>query len=296
MADDKTDPKTPEEPQEEQETPEETPEVVETEEEAPKEEEKDRTKEQFEKLTKSNQELKEERDQYKNLFEGLRPDEVPQEAQQQYQEPINQAPSAQNFQNLDQNQVNQAFQGMIDENGYLDGNKLMQTLQGLDQRAKTAEQAAQKAKEDIQKQKQEQWLREEKEAVANVYREFPQMDPNNTEGIEKDGELVKFDPKMFQYVKNDLEATAKKGILPGEKDYMETTRRVYNDLYGEREVTKKEEAAKKEDQKRQINTVRPRSSINVGYYENDEEDAIRADVRAGKRGAVAALLRKQNLK
>jgi hypothetical protein len=277
-------------PQEENiETPQE--EVIET----PKEEVKDRTAEQFEKLKEHNKELAEERDQYKNLFEGLRPQEVPQEVAQTYQEPINQAPSAQNFQNLDQNQVNQAFAGMIDENGYLDGNKLMNTLQTLDQRAKQAEETAKKVQEQARQEQINKRDREEKAAIAEVYTKFPQMDPNNVDGVEVEGELVKFDPKMWQYVKNELEATARRGVMPSESDYMNTTQKVYNDLYGERQMNKKVEAKKIENQKLQINATRPRSTINVGYYENDEEDSIVKDVRAGKRGAVGALLRKRGL-
>lgn len=60
-------------------------------------------------------------------------------------------------------------------------------------------------------------------------------------------------------------------------------------------MNKKVEAKKIENQKLQINATRPRSTINVGYYENDEEDSIVKDVRAGKRGAVGALLRKRGL-
>jgi hypothetical protein len=240
--------------------------------------------------------------QYRNSFghitvglEGLRPQEVPQEVAQTYQEPINQAPSAQNFQNLDQNQVNQAFAGMIDENGYLDGNKLMNTLQTLDQRAKQAEETAKKVQEQARQEQINKRDREEKAAIAEVYTKFPQMDPNNVDGVEVEGELVKFDPKMWQYVKNELEATARRGVMPSESDYMNTTQKVYNDLYGERQMNKKVEAKKIENQKLQINATRPRSTINVGYYENDEEDSIVKDVRAGKRGAVGALLRKRGL-
>ena len=258
------------------------------------EDKKDRTTEQFEKLTKSNKELKEERDQYKNLFEGLRPTEVPQEAEQ-YQQPINQAPPATEFQNINQTDVNEKFREMIDENGYLDGNKLMETLKAMDDRAQRAEIAARQVQESNQKKELVQREREEKEATLRVYDKFPHLDPNNVDGIDKDGELVKFDPKMWQYVKNELESKARRGIMPSDSDYMSAAEQVYEDLYGGRDMAKKDEQKKVVEQKNIINATRPRSTMNVNYYKDDEESVLIDQVRAGKRGAVGELLRRKGL-
>ena len=257
------------------------------------EEKKDRTSEQFAKLTESNKELKEERDQYKNLFEGLRPTEVPQEAQQ-YQEPINQAPQNQ-FQNINQEAVDQTFQSMIDENGYLDGNKLMSTLKSMDERATRAELAAKQVQDENIKKNTEAREREEKQATLDVYTKYPHLDPNNVDGVEVDGEKISFDPKMWQYVKNELESKARRGVMPSNSDYMEAADQVYQDLYGGRDMTKKEEQKKVESQKNIINATRPRSTMNVNYYKNDEESALIDQVRAGKRGAVGELLRRKGL-
>lgn len=278
------------------------PEVTETPEEVPapkaegeedKPQQSERTKEQIDKLTTHNKELKEERDQYKNLFEGLRPAEVPQEAQQ-YQEPINQAPQNQ-FQNINQGDVNQTFQSMIDENGYLDGNKLMTTLKSMDERAIRAELAAKQVQDANIKKDTEAREREEKQATLDVYSKYPHLDPNNVDGVEVDGEIVKFDSKMWQYVKNELESKARRGVMPSNSDYMEAADQVYQDLYGGRDMTKKEEQKKVESQKNIINATRPRSTMNVNYYKNDEESALIDQVRAGKRGAVGELLRRKGL-
>lgn len=273
---------------------EETPEEVPVPKAEGEEDKKTRTQEQFEKLTQSNKELKEERDQYKNLFEGLRPEEVPQEAQQ-YQQPINQAPPATEFQNINQTDVNEKFKEMIDENGYLDGNKLMETLRAMDDRAQRAEIAARQVQEANLKKEAIEREREEKDATLKVYERFPQLDPNNIDGVEKDGETVSFDPKMWQYVKNELESKARRGVMPSNTDYMAAAEQVYQDLYGGRDMAKKDEQKKVVEQKNIINATRPRSTTNVNYYKDEEESVLIDQVRAGKRGAVGELLRRRGL-
>lgn len=250
---------------------------------------KDRTSEQFDKLKQSNQELKEERDQYKNLFESLRPSEVPVQTQQTYQQPINQAPNAQNFANLSQGDVNQVFQSMVDENGYLDGQKLMSTLQAMSQRAERAEQAAVNATKQTQTIQQSLRQKEETQAQQEVYNKYPALNPNDTDN---------FDPKFWDYVYNELAVKAKKGQMPSESDYMNAANKVYQDFYeGREDMTKKdkEKAKQTEDAKRQINATRPRSPMNVGYYANEEDNALVAKVQQGKKGAVAELLKRRGL-
>lgn len=264
---------------------EETPQVDETVEENSTEEEpevnavkKERTAKQIEKLKEHNQQLKEERDSYKSLFESSRPVEATS----------NSIPPITQFQNLNQTTVDQTVQSMVDENGYLDGNKLMTTLQSMDARATRAEQAAAYAAQQTQAQQQQTRAREEKEATLKVYEKYPQLDPTNKET---------FDPKMWQYVYNELASKSKRGEMPNDTDYMKAADTVYVDLYEGRDMTKKdkEEAVKKEEQKRQINATIPRSAISVGYYENQEESVLLNDVRNGKRGAVGALLRKRGM-
>jgi hypothetical protein len=250
----------------------------------------DRTKQQFEKLTKTNAELAEgkklaeaEAAKYKNLFESSRPVEV-------VAEPTTPLPPTP--------QVNPQLQGMIDENGYLDGNKLVGTLDTQEKRIKVAEEKAKKLEDERANEKKQAREREEKEATLKVYAKFPQLDPLNVEGVDKEGEVIKFDPKFYDYVYKELEHKAKRGEMPTNEDYMAAADQVYKDFYEGRDMNKKDLAVKTdlENKKRQINAVRPRSPINVGYYEGIEEKALVEDVRKGKRGAVGALLRQKGLR
>lgn len=236
---------------------------------------KDRTRQQIEKLKQHNQELKEERDQYKSLFESSRPVEAPQQAP---------TPQQAGAPNLTQQQVNDVYQGMVDENGYIDGARLIQALQQADQRSKLAEQKAAQLEQQARQREAQAFQQQEKDAQTRVYAKYPQLDPNGEQ----------FDPKMYQYVYNDLAAKAKRGELPTEKDYMKAADTVYNDLYEGRDMTnkQKEEQTKKTDQKLQINATRPRSSIEKDYFAGVEEDELLKQVQSGKRGAVAALLKR----
>ena len=248
----------------------------------------DRTKQQFEKLKQSNAELaeakklaEEEAAKYKNLFESSRPPEP------QAPEPV--APPTP--------QVNPIVQGMIDENGFLDGNKLDKKLTEQEQRIKDAEARAKRLEDERNQEKKQAREREEKDATLKMYAKFPQLDPLNVDGVEKDGEVIKFDPKFYDYVYNELAVKAKRGVMPTNEDYMTAADKVYADFYEGRDMNKKDLAQKTEieNKKRQINATRPRSPMSVGYYEGIEEKALTEDVRKGKRGAVAALLRKKGL-
>lgn len=245
---------------------------------------KDRTAKEFEKLKGTNQELKRERDEYKNLFESLRPNEVPQKAQEQYDQPINQAPSANQFQNLNQADINQAFQSMVDENGYLDGNKLIQTLGAMNERATRAEQAAARIEKKAQEAEKKARETEESTAQKEVHKKYPQLDPNNEEG---------FNPKFWKAVFNELGMKAKSGVMPSSLDYMKAADEVYQDFFSDEDMTKKQQAAQTEDQKKQINSVRPQSTMTKGYYEKAEHESLVHSVRSGKKGALAEMLRRR---
>lgn len=238
----------------------------------------DRTKQQIEKLTVHNNELKmkeeaarKEAEHYKSLFEASQPIEEQQPIIQP-QQPI-------------------PGDGLIDENGYVDTNRLIE----LDRRAKAAEEKALRLEQQQKDRDKQQFEREEKEATLKLYNKYPQLDPLNTEGVEQDGETVRFDPKYYDYVYKELATKAKRGEMPTQEDYMAAADKVYADFYEGREVNKadQEKQTKIEDQKRQINATRPRSPMAVGYYEQDEDEALTQSVRSGKRGAVAEALRRQ---
>lgn len=254
-------------------------------------EKKDRTTEQFEKLKQSNQELKAERDaaleenkQYQSVMDSLIPDPstIPNSAQR-YQSPINQAPPAQSFSNLNQQQVNQAFQSMVDENGYLDGQKLMQTLQQMDQRARQAELRAQQVEQQVRQREQQEQENRKTQATQALHEKYPMLDPENKE---------QFNPDFWEAVRNDLIGQ----MMQGKEDPMVAAEKWYHKFYEDGDdVTKKEKAQQLENQKKQINATRPRSPLNVGYYAQEEEGALISQVRQGRKGAVAELLKRRGL-
>lgn len=249
------------------------------------EEIKDRNAEQFDKLTQHNKELKEERDKAQEEAEKAKAEA--EQYKKLYQAPTNQTPDAKQFSNLSQQQVDQAFSTMVDDNGFLDGNKLMQTLQGMNQRAIQAEERAKRAEQTAQTSQKSLTERSEKEAQAKVYSKYPMLDPDNKET---------FDPKMWRYVYNELAVKAKAGENPSESDYIEAADKVYQDFYADRDMGKKseEQRQQKVEQKQQINAVRPVSNLQAGYYANDDDAELMKKVQAGKRGSIAELLKRRN--
>lgn len=240
-------------------------------------EKKDRTAEQFDKLTESNKNLnnenvslKEELDKYKRLYEA----------------PTNQVPDATKYSNLNQEQVNDVFAGMVDQNGFLDGNKLAETLQDMNNRATEAERRAKIAELSNQELSKKFNDKEEKEAQKEVYKKYPQLNPEDKES---------FDPKMWRAVYNELAVKAKAGEMPSENDYLNAADQVYQDFYSEKDMNKQEKEIKeeKEAQKEQINAVKPTSNMQAGFYANLEENDLIQKIQEGKRGSIAELLNRR---
>lgn len=255
------------------------------------EEKGDRNAEQLEKLAKSNQELKEERDRAQKEAEEAKLER--EKYKKLYENPTNVAPQAQQFPNLNPQQIQQTFKSMVDENGFLDGNKLTEVLTGLDQRARQAEERAQRAEQLAQTTTKKTQEKQEKEAQNKVYEKYPQLNPDNKEG---------FDPKMWRAVYNELATKATRGEEPTEDDYMKSADQVYNDFYKDREedMKKKEEGKKTEEkkeevveQKQQASSIRPSSTIQTGYYKDAEEKDLLIKAQHGQRGSVAELLRRR---
>lgn len=259
---------------------------------ADEQEQKDRTSEQFEKLTEHNQELKEERDKAAQEAEKAKADAEAARLEAEkykklYEAPTNKAPDAKQFPNLNQQQVDQTFQSMIDENGFLDGGKLMAVLQQQNHAARQAQEDARKAREEAERLRKQQQDKDEQTAQQQVYTKYPQLNPENKE---------QFDPKMWRAVYNELAVKAKAGENPSDKDYMEAADRVYDDFYAERDMSQKTDQQKQEkiEQKQQINAIKPVSNLQAGYYANDNDDELMKKVQAGKRGSVAELLKRRN--
>lgn len=238
---------------------------------------KTRTQEQFEKLTESNKALQEERDkerqekealqrEHKNLLETIKPII-----------PTPQPPSASQYSNLSQEQVNDVFKNMVDTDGYLDGNKLIQVLAEMNSRAVKAEQKAEVAQQSIQKMEKTQRDFEESAKMKKVHEKYPELDPHNEA----------FDELFFDRVSNEmLGQIARKGV-----DDPMAAADVIAGFMG-KTVKEKQEQLEKENQKIAINAVRPRSSMSKGYYEQDDQDELIRQVRLGKKGAVGEALKR----
>lgn len=264
-------------------------------EEEEKEEEKEtkrkkRTKKQVDKLTKSNKELKKERDQYKSVIDSLRPEAAappppppPELTAQPRKEPekTDRVPSAEQYKGLTQDQVDDVFSGMMDKEGYVDGNKLMTLLRNMNDRATRAEQRAQIAEQKAELSVKEQRDFEESQEVRRVHNKYPQIDPKNDD----------FNEELFDSVRNEMIGQ----MMQGKSDFMAATEKWYNRLYKEEEVAtrkEKEEQLEKEDAKAQISATSPRSSSMSGYYKDYELKKLQEDTMAGKKGALAERLRR----
>lgn len=241
--------------------------------------EKSRTQEQFEKLTESNQELKtevervkEENAKYKSVLDSIRPD------------PEYAAPQQADYQNLDQAQIDDVYASMQDENGYIDGNKLLSTLKSMDEKARKADERAARVEEHLKRREIAETEAQKNNVTREVHNLYPQLDP----------ESAQFDPDFWTLVRNELIGQA----VEGKEDFKGAAEKWYSRYYKENDVTKqekqeKQEKEEKENQKKQINAVRPTSSIEAGYYAADENTALVSKIRAGKKGALAELLRRR---
>lgn len=235
--------------------------------------EKDRTQEQFEKLVESNKTLKEERDQYKNVLESLKPNFTEDNAHS--------VPSSRDFTHLSQDQVDDVYKSMVDEDGYLDGNKLTKALKEMDDRARAAELRAAQVEAHLKRREVAEQESMKTEEARKVHEKFPQLDPESTE----------FDEDYYQMVRNEVIGQ----MMDGKEDFMGAAQKWYDKFYKEKSMKNEEKTQqeKKQEQKAQINAIRPRSSVMAGYYSNTEEQSLVTDAQKGKKGAVAELLRRR---
>jgi len=232
----------------------------------------DRTSEQFEKLKAANRELKKERDGYKDILTSLKPSNKEPVAALQKQVPP--AVGA-------EGDIKDKVRSMVDKEGFLDGNKLVDVLDTLDKKTREAETLAKKVAIQAKKVAEAQEQQQKTEKMQKVHAKYPQLDPNSES----------FDEVFYEAVRNDLIGQ----MMSGKEDPMAAADK-WNAILteqGRKEVTvadKKEEIAEKQSQKEQINAVKPRSSSMSGYYSDTTEEDLRAKVRAGKKGALAEVL------
>lgn len=135
--------------------------------------ENDRTAEQFAKLTEANKRLKEENEKLKvskpmpSVLESLRPQD--------------------NFPNLSKAQAKQVEEQIFDEQGFVDPNLLNQKLAEANRIAQEAVMTAKQAQQQLR-------TLEETQKTKELYKEFPQLNPNGDN----------FDPDFYARVRNEL--------------------------------------------------------------------------------------------
>lgn len=250
--------------------------------EQPKEQEnKKRTKKQFKKLKKSNKELKQERDEYKSVIDSLKPQPPQSPPPPPQEQKIQDVPTQDKYSHLKQDQIDDVFSGMMDEQGYVDANKLFGALRGMNQKIQQAEQRAVQAEQKASQAGRNQRDFEETSEVRKVHRKYPQVDPKSDD----------FDSELFDAVRNELIGQ----MMDGKRDFMAATKKWHGRIYaGEEMATKKEKAeqTKKEEAKAQINATAPKSSTMSGYYQDSDMEGLIEDTKKGKKGALAERLRR----
>lgn len=168
----------------------------------------ERTKAEFAKLLEANKQLKQELEASKprspSVLDSLRP--------QIGVTPQTVAPVEAKAPVSKENNVDEIVKSLVDEEGYVDGNKLTAALTHANARAEKAEEEAKRAAQLAQEARDRQTRFEETEQEKKTHQDFPELDPNNKE---------KFDPRYYnlvrlemidQYMKgqNDFYAAAKK--------------------------------------------------------------------------------------
>lgn len=135
--------------------------------------EKDRTAEQFEKLKEHNKQLKQKLEQLESakptqsVLESLRPSD--------------------NYPGVTPAQAAEIQDQVFDEQGYVDPNLLNQKLAEANRIANQAIQTAEQAQKQLRNF-------EETQVTKELYKQFPQLDPNGDT----------FDPKFYKRVRNEL--------------------------------------------------------------------------------------------
>jgi hypothetical protein len=232
------------------------------------EETKERTREQFEKLKEANRKLKEELEANKqpqpSVLDSLNPG---------YQ-PVNnyQAPSANAFSHLNQQQVESISEKLINkgEDGYdyVNTQALERALKDANDRAARAEEQARMAAQRFNKF-------EESAQIREAYSKYPQLDPNGDQ----------FSEAFYSNVRDKLIAQA----FRGEKDLVkaadEVARLIQPVKAHVKEPVREEEAQTKKEQINATGTATSR-------YSSADFEALKSGTLRGQKGALAERLRR----
>lgn len=223
------------------------------------EEVSERTKKNFDKLKESNSELKRElEDLRKQMDIGSATDFLyGSQNQQGYQ-----SPSADNYQNLNQSQVNNIAQGFVDAQGNVDIVALNRALQEANQRATNAERLAQQGYRERQTQ-----------MVDETLKKNPWLDPNSPED---------FDPKGFKLWDNIRRGYEASGRA---RSYDQIAAEVL-EYYTPKTVAQESKQTANQTKKTQAASVGKSSNANA---REDNETRLRKLREASRKGDVSAL-------
>lgn len=191
---------------------------------------KERTKEEFEKLKAKNKELAEK-------LQALEPRPAAQvERPSFFNTPL---PSQAQYPGLSQEQIATQTQSLVDENGYMDVERLNTVLKELNDRAVRAEREAIEAKQGVERYGHTQ-------EVMKAHSEFPELDPDNKS----------FDPKFYDLVSNHIYG---KMMKREKEDLLSAAKYVASNLY---DPKPKVEAPEKQSE--ETKTKRVQASTQVG--------------------------------
>jgi len=212
----------------------------------------------------------------KNILDSL-VTPIPSVEAPQYPEPpiTNKIPQSQQYPGLSQTQVSETFKGLVDENGYVDSGLLVNTLKGLQEQAKTANERAQKAEEENKQRGRKFDDFERNQIMREVHKEYPKLDPENEE----------FDERLWKFVRNEVIDQWMNGKPT---DVMSAAREGSDTLYGNMKKAEKEQIVKTEEAKKNINALGNKQASSRDTY-SDQNELVKA-TQLGKKGALAERL------
>lgn len=248
-----------EKPQEEMLTSEKPAETEEVSENLP-EDASDRTREQFEKLKQSNKEMAER-------LRQLETSQAPTESVLDSLTP-KQATQTPVIEGFSPQQTQDAFDKLVDSNGYVDLALLKSTMAESRKRAEEATKTANAALQELQQYTKNDQTRQ-------THAKYPELDPSSKS----------FDPNFYRLVKNELIGQ----MTQGRQNFMEAADEMAKFYQLKRSSSDTQKIVeKKEEQVRQINTTGTGSRANQTFTK--KEDLMDA-LRRNKPGALAEALR-----
>lgn len=217
---------------------------------------KERTAEEFEKLKAKN----------KELAEKLASLEQPQV---QERPSFFNMPTPSQFGGLSQEQINTTAQSLVDKDGFLDVESLNAVLKQANERALRAEEESRRTRQEVEQINH-------KREVAETYKEYPELDPDNEN----------FDSRFYDIVSNHIYGQIMKGK---KQDFLSAAKEVSSNLYNPREK-KAQAQAEKQQVKEEAATKRVQATTQVGQGKGQPLPADHEElVEQSRKGSMDAI-------